>query len=78
MALLLLASAQHPRVRTRDQARHSESLQTRWSNPQVHRDLRGLSTALPPLGDPVATARAVYDAVAGYGPLEPFLDDPAV
>jgi pilus assembly protein CpaF len=41
-------------------------------------DLRSLSTALPPLGDPAVTARTVYDAVAGYGPLQPFLDDPAV
>jgi len=41
-------------------------------------DLRSLSTALPPLGDAAATARTVYDAVAGYGPLQPYLDDPAV
>jgi pilus assembly protein CpaF len=41
-------------------------------------DVRSLSTALPPLGDAVATARTVYDAVAGYGPLQPYLDDPAV
>ncbi|HEU4491948.1 MAG TPA: ATPase, T2SS/T4P/T4SS family, partial [Jiangellales bacterium] len=41
-------------------------------------DLRSLSTALPPLGDAGATARSVYDAVAGYGPLQPYLDDPAV
>jgi pilus assembly protein CpaF len=41
-------------------------------------DVRSLSTALPPLGDAGATARTVYDAVAGYGPLQPYLDDPAV
>jgi pilus assembly protein CpaF len=41
-------------------------------------DVRSLSTALPPLGDAGATARTVYDAVAGFGPLQPYLDDPAV
>jgi pilus assembly protein CpaF len=41
-------------------------------------DVRSLSAALPAMGDPVATARAVYDAVAGFGPLQPYLDDPAV
>ncbi|HSK26851.1 MAG TPA: ATPase, T2SS/T4P/T4SS family [Jiangellales bacterium] len=41
-------------------------------------DVRSLSAALPPLGDPAATARTVYDAVAGFGPLQPYLDDPTV
>ncbi|HEX3732545.1 MAG TPA: ATPase, T2SS/T4P/T4SS family [Mycobacteriales bacterium] len=36
------------------------------------------SGALPVLGDPAATARAVFDSVAGLGPLQKFLDDPAV
>ena len=33
---------------------------------------------LPPLDDPPEVAGAVYDAVAGFGPLQRFLDDPAV
>jgi pilus assembly protein CpaF len=31
-----------------------------------------------PLGDPLAVARTVHDAVAGLGPLQRFLDDPTV
>ncbi len=41
-------------------------------------DERTLSGALPALGDQVAAARAVFDAVAGFGPLQPYLDDPSV
>ena len=41
-------------------------------------DERTLTSSLPPLTDPVTTARTVYDAVAGYGPLQRFLDDPRV
>ena len=36
------------------------------------------ATALPPLGDTARTARAVLDAVAGFGPLQRWLDDPEV
>ena len=41
-------------------------------------DERTLSGALPALGDPTAAARSVFDSVAGYGPLQPYLDDPTV
>lgn len=41
-------------------------------------DERTLSGALPALDDPAGAARSVFDAVAGYGPLQPYLDDPAV
>jgi pilus assembly protein CpaF len=41
-------------------------------------DDRALSSSLPPLADPGAAARAVYDAVAGFGPLQRHLDDPEV
>lgn len=41
-------------------------------------DERSLSGGLPPITDPVLTARRVYDAVAGFGPLQPYLDDPTV
>jgi pilus assembly protein CpaF len=41
-------------------------------------DERTLTSSLPPLADPASTARSLYDAVAGYGPLQRFLDDPQV
>ena len=39
---------------------------------------RSLSVALPPLGDPARVTQSVVDAVAGFGPLQRFLDDPDV
>ena len=33
-------------------------------------DDRALGSSLPPLPDPLVAARAVYDAVAGFGPLQ--------
>jgi pilus assembly protein CpaF len=39
---------------------------------------RAITSALPPLADVARTTRAVLDAVAGFGPLQPLLDDPAV
>ncbi len=41
-------------------------------------DERSLSGALPPLVDSGATVKRVLDDVAGFGPLQPFLDDPDV
>ena len=41
-------------------------------------DERALTSTLPPLPDPRTAARAVYDAVAGFGPLQRHLDDPTV
>ena len=41
-------------------------------------DDRSLTSSLPPLVDATSTARAVYDAVAGFGPLQRHLDDPTV
>ncbi len=41
-------------------------------------DDRALSGVLPPLGDPGGTAKRVLDEVAGFGPLQAFLDDPEV
>ena len=41
-------------------------------------DERALVSALPPLSDLRSAARAVYDAVAGFGPLQRHLDDPTV
>lgn len=39
---------------------------------------RALTAALPSVGDRQAVARQVHDAVAGYGPLQPYFDDPEV
>jgi pilus assembly protein CpaF len=42
-------------------------------------DERSISGVLPPLlPDTRSVARAVFDAVAGFGPLQPYLDDPLV
>jgi pilus assembly protein CpaF len=39
---------------------------------------RAISGPLPSLGDSAAVAREVLDAVAGFGPLQPLLDDPEI
>jgi len=39
---------------------------------------RAAMSELPPLGDADAVARAVFDHVAGFGPLQPYLDDGSV
>ncbi len=41
-------------------------------------DERAAISTLPPLADPDGVARSVYDAVAGFGPLQRHLDDPEV
>jgi pilus assembly protein CpaF len=41
-------------------------------------DERSLSSTLPPLPDRNRATRDVYDAVAGFGPLQRYLDDPLV
>ena len=39
---------------------------------------RSLSSALPPIADPETVVRDVLDRVAGFGPLQRYLDDPEV
>lgn len=39
---------------------------------------RALVEDLPVLGDRLLAARLVFDAVAGFGPLQAYLDDPVV
>ena len=41
-------------------------------------DERSLTSSLPPLVDSVSATRLVYDAVAGFGPLQRYLDDSTV
>ncbi len=51
----------------------------RWVDEVVHDyDERTLTSSLPPLPDPRSAARAVYDSVAGFGPLQRHLDDDSV
>lgn len=44
----------------------------------VRYEERVATSALPPLLDRPGTQRAVFDSVAGFGPLQRYLDDPAV
>ena len=39
---------------------------------------RAATSPLPPLGDRTAVARTIHDAIAGFGPLQPLLDDPTI
>ena len=39
---------------------------------------RSITAPLPPLGDAATITRTVLDAVAGFGPLQPLLDDPEI
>ena len=39
---------------------------------------RSITAPLPPLTDTVGITRSVLDAVAGFGPLQPLLDDPEI
>lgn len=41
-------------------------------------DARSLHAPLPMLDDMASTQQAIFDAVAGFGPLQPLLDDPEV
>jgi pilus assembly protein CpaF len=41
-------------------------------------DERSLTRALPPLADVAVAVKRVLDDVAGFGPLQPFLDDPGI
>ena len=43
-----------------------------------HYEERVPTSSLPPLMDRNGAARYVFDALAGFGPLQPFLDDPEV
>ena len=39
---------------------------------------RAVNSPLPPIGDSGGVARAVFDVVAGFGALQPLLDDPSI
>jgi pilus assembly protein CpaF len=42
-----------------------------------YQDRAAVST-LPPLGDPLVAAGSLFHQVAGFGPLQPYLDDPEI
>ena len=39
---------------------------------------RVTTSQLPPISDRNGVARAIHDAIAGFGPLQPLLDDPGI
>jgi pilus assembly protein CpaF len=39
---------------------------------------RATTSSLPPIGDTGDTSRVLLDSIAGFGPLQPFLDDPSI
>ncbi|HEY8301106.1 MAG TPA: ATPase, T2SS/T4P/T4SS family [Jatrophihabitans sp.] len=39
---------------------------------------RATTSQLPPLGDRAGVASIIHDAIAGFGPLQPLLDDPTI
>jgi pilus assembly protein CpaF len=61
-----------------DPLRDPESLDGVVREALVAYDERSLRGHVPPLADPAAAAKTVLDAVAGFGPLQPYLDDPEV
>ncbi|GAA4351207.1 ATPase, T2SS/T4P/T4SS family [Microbacterium rhizosphaerae] len=53
------------------------ALQIAWAEVRRHNDF-ALARGLAPVDDEQACVREVLAAVAGYGPLQPYLDDPTV
>ncbi|MBO1765806.1 hypothetical protein [Allobranchiibius sp. GilTou38] len=58
----------------------TEAVQLRGLVGDVIKDYeqRSLHGGMAPLGDVEHATRAILDAVVGYGPLQPYLDDPGV
>ena len=66
------------RQRGVDPLRDPAGLAARVRDALADYDERSLRGHVPPLTDPGAATKAVVDAVAGLGPLQPYLDDPEV
>jgi pilus assembly protein CpaF len=66
------------RRRGLDPVRQPESVRRLVDEVISEYETRSLSGVLPALGDRTPVARHVYDAVAGFGPLQRHLDDPEV
>ncbi|HET8601666.1 MAG TPA: ATPase, T2SS/T4P/T4SS family [Segeticoccus sp.] len=66
------------RRRQLDPSREAEQLQVLVREVVDDYDQRSLHGGLAPLSDLAEATRSVMDAVAGFGPLQQYLDDPAV
>ena len=66
------------RRRGLDPARQSAEVRRLVEAAVTDYDERALLGSLPPLGHLEQARRHVFDAVAGYGPLQPLLDDPTI
>ena len=66
------------RRRALDPAADPAAVRRRVDEVIAEYDERSLSGSLPTLPDNGLAAKRVYDAVAGFGPLQPYLDDPSV
>jgi pilus assembly protein CpaF len=61
-----------------DPARDPAAVRTLIDDVLSEYEIRSLAATLPALGDRHRVARVVHDSVAGFGPLQRFLDDPQV
>ncbi len=61
-----------------DPARDPAAVRTLIDDVLSEYEDRSLTGTLPSLGDRHRVARVVHDAVAGFGPLQRFLDDPQI
>lgn len=66
------------RARGIDPAGQPDEVRTLVATAAADYDARSMQSPLPMLGDLPSTQQAVFDAVAGFGPLQPLLDDPEV
>ncbi|ACQ81036.1 type II secretion system protein E [Beutenbergia cavernae DSM 12333] len=66
------------RRRGLDPARDTTGVRSLIAEAVADYDERALRGAVPPLADTALAAKAVLDAVAGLGPLQPLLDDPTI
>lgn len=66
------------RRRGLDPARQADHVRALVDEVVADYEDRALGTSLPPIGDSADTHRRVLDAVAGFGPLQRYLDDPDV
>ncbi|GAA4112600.1 CpaF family protein [Enteractinococcus coprophilus] len=67
-------------IRTRgiDPSGQPEEVRALVASAAADYDARSLQSPLPVLADLDSTRQAIFDAVAGFGPLQPLLDDPEV
>lgn len=66
------------RQRGLDPAREPDAVRRLVDDVITDYETRSLTGVLPVLGERRPVARHVYDAVAGFGPLQPHLDDPEI